>query len=48
MDGEQGEEVEVLGSIFPDEFVLVSDSPIRFAIALKPVQGGSEEENHGE
>lgn len=41
-EAEQYEEIEVLSSIFPDEFELVSNNPNNFKILLKPNQDDEE------
>lgn len=45
MEQEQSDEIEVLQSIFPEEFELVSPSPWTFKIHLVPNPGGKD--NHG-
>ena len=44
MNQEQQDEIEVLSSIFPDEFELISSSPYSFKIHLIPSDG---KEKHG-
>lgn len=46
MQQEQNDEIEVLKSIFPDEFELVSENPWSFKLYLSP-NPGSSSDNHG-
>ena len=43
---EQNDEIDVLMSIFPDEFEQISTEPTSFKLSLKPNSGT--EDNHGE
>ena len=45
MSEEQSEEIEVLMSIFPDEFEHISDNPIKFKLQLVPNPGS--DNNYG-
>lgn len=42
---EQNDEIDVLMSIFPDEFEQISTEPTSFKLSLKPNSGT--EDNHG-
>jgi hypothetical protein len=46
---EQADEMEALESIFMDDYVKLSDSPISFQITLVPIPGTTvdDDENHG-